>query len=94
MSNTVFAAILTCAAAVLALWVDTRFPTLAPKGLQRVIVHAAVAFALLHLIPSSGDSILFGFVVLFAVALPLLLYAFLVGVWAIRLLQGAATSLR
>lgn len=79
-------------AAVLALWVDTRFPSLAPEGLQWLLVHAGVALALMQLIPDSQGSIAFAYVVVFASALPVFVYCFLVGVWLVRLWQGLAGS--
>ena len=90
MSGGIFSAALLCGAAMLALWVNARKPNLAPEGLSHVLLHAGIALALMKLIPSSGSSIAFAFVVVFAVVVPVFVYAFLVAIWAIRLGQGAA----
>jgi len=80
-------------AAVLALWIVARFPSLGPKQLTGALVAAAVAWG--------GMSValpLFGFVAdfgryaavvgLVAVVLPALTGAFLSCAWMLRLLMG------
>lgn len=94
MTNEVFALALACGAAALALWVHVRAPKLEPGSLRVLALHAVVAFVLMQLIPASGGSVAFAYVVVFAVALPLLVYAFLVAIWFLRLLQNVATSMR
>jgi hypothetical protein len=94
MSNQTFVLLLAGGAALLALWVDRRFPSLAPDALQRLFVHAAVALVLLQLIPDSGGSVAFAFVVVFAAALPAFVYCFLVAVWFVRLWQQLAGAVR
>ena len=94
MSNELFGVALACSAAMLALWVHLRAPKLEPATLRALVLHAVLAFGLLQLIPSSSSSVAFAFAVVFAVALPLLVYAFLVGIWFLRLLQSAAASAR
>ena len=94
MSNQMFVIALAGGAALLALWIDRRFPSLAPDGLQRLLVHTAVALGLLQLVPDSGGSVAFAFVVVFAAALPVFVYCFLIAVWLVRLWQGLASALR
>lgn len=90
MSNGTFVIALACGAALLAVWLDSRFPALAPAGLHRLIVHAAVALVLMQLVPGTGGSVAFAFVVVFAVALPVFVYGFLVTVWFVRLWHSVA----
>jgi hypothetical protein len=85
MSNGMFAVALAIGAALLAVWIDARFADSAPRTLQRVFAHALAALVLMQLIPGSGNSVLFGFVVVFGAALPAFVYAFLVAIWIMRL---------
>jgi hypothetical protein len=94
MSGGTFAIALACGAALLALWLNARKPSLAPEGLPRLLVHGGIVLVLTHLIPSSGNSVAFAYVVVFAVALPVLVYAFLVAIWLIRFWQGATAAYR
>lgn len=94
MSGGTFSMALACGAALLALWVNARRPNLAPQRLSWLLVHAGLALALMQLIPSSGNSVPFAFVVVFAVALPVFVYAFLVSIWVIRLGQDATAAYR
>lgn len=76
----------------LALWIDARFPTLAPAELRRVMFHllAAMVLAQLALPPimnfleGSEIATLAG---LFGAALPALIYCFLVSIWVIKTFQ-------
>src|SRR5687767_1927106 len=56
MSNSTFVLVLAAGAALLALWVHTRFPSLAPERLGRTIVHAATAFGLVKMTSMFGES--------------------------------------
>jgi hypothetical protein len=89
MSNGTFALALVVGAAFIALWLDVRAPRLAPKTLQRIALHAVLAWVLIELLPAGGSSVLHTWVVVFAAALPALVYSFLVAIWMIRLCQGA-----
>jgi hypothetical protein len=86
--------VLVCGGALLALWLNARKPELSPEGLPRLLVHAGLALALMQLIPSSGNSVVFAFVVVFAAALPVFVYAFLVAIWVIRFGQAASAAFR
>ena len=94
MSSGVFAIVLACSAAVLALWVNARRPCLAPDGMPKLLLHAGISLALTQLIPSSGSSVPFAFVIVFAAVLPVLVYSFLVAIWVIRFGQGASAAFR
>jgi hypothetical protein len=88
MSNSTFVLVLAAGAALLALWVHTRFPSLAPERLGRTIVHAVTAFALLHLTSAVGESTAF-FTVVFVFVLPALVYALLCTIWVLQHAQAA-----
>ena len=94
MSNVMFGMVLVGSAAVLALWLNARKPQLAPGDTKGLIVHGAIALTLTQLIPGGESSVFFSFVVLFASALPVLVYAFLVAIWVIRFAQGALAAYR
>ena len=88
MSNGTFALVLTAGAALLALWIDTRLPKLAPPTMSRVFLHVGAALLTLQLIPGATSDVMI-YVALFGVALPALAYSFLTAIWFIRLAQAA-----
>lgn len=88
MSNGTFALVLTAGAALLALWIDTRLPKLAPLTMRRVFLHVGAALLTLRLIPGATSDVMI-YVALFGVALPALVYSFLTAIWFIRLAQTA-----
>jgi hypothetical protein len=94
MSGGTFAIVLVCGAALIALWLNARKPNLAPEGLPKLLIHVGIAMALMRLVPASGGSVAFAYVVVFASLLPVLVYAFLVAIWAIRIGQGAMAAYR
>ena len=89
-----FVLALTCGAALLALWILTRFTNFGPRSLVWAIVHVIVACVLLRVVPSelqSTSSSSFPaarYLTVFGVALPLFVYAFLSGGWVARLAIG------
>jgi hypothetical protein len=93
MSNEIFAMALLTGAALLALWFDARLPALAPAGLRTIVLHGALAFVALQLIP--GEQSLPGgvYVLIFGIVLPALAYIFLVAIWFIRHVQTMLGSL-
>ena len=86
MSNSTFAVVLAFGAAALALWIQVRFPSLAPTRLIGTMLHAGVAYALLSL-ASDPDALTFG--AIFFGLLPALVYALLCAIWMLRLTQTA-----
>ncbi|MBA2332831.1 MAG: hypothetical protein H0V94_08595 [Actinobacteria bacterium] len=89
MTTELFVLALVTGAALLALWLDQRLPVLAPAGLRTILLHGALAFVALQLIPG-GENVPGGaYLVLFGIALPALVYVFLVGIWFIRHAQAA-----
>ena len=91
MSNTLFGVVLVVGAALLALWLDVRFPR---EGLtlQRATGHAIAALALVHLVPGGVTSPAAKLALVLCVLLPVLVYALLTAVWFVRLMQRALGS--
>jgi hypothetical protein len=98
LSPTVFAACFLAGAVAIALWIEVRFPRLAPSSLRGAILHVGgtiVAAQLLtplatHLL---GGSAFLTLVSTFAVGFPALVYTLLVAIWVIRILRGVARGL-
>ena len=93
MSNEIFALALVSGAAVLALWLHVRVPKLAPGGLAPIVLHGALAFLALKLIPGDGSVPGGAYLLIFGIALPALAYIFLVAIWFIRHAQSALGSI-
>ena len=89
-----FVLVLTCGAALLALWILARFTNFGPQTIFWAIVHVVVAYALLRLVPfaihatASSSIPAARYVTVFGLALPLFVYAFLSGGWVTRLAIG------
>ena len=84
--------------AFIALWVDARFPTLAPADLNRALMRVLIAMgAGWVLFPPMWDAAISAgpvIVALFAIAFPCLAYTLLSAIWAIRKLQAALHGFR
>jgi hypothetical protein len=82
-------------AAAIALWIDVRFPGIAPREARGILLHAVLAVAAGQLLVpqtlrfltelASAPLILAG---VFGVAFPAIIYALLVGVWTIKTAQS------
>ena len=84
---------LTMGAALLAVWVDTRFPGIRPKTAAQGLTHAAIgvfsmlgAAGLLQFIYGIPDRAFLA--VVLGVFLPALVYALLGGLWMLRALAN------
>ncbi len=91
MSPAIFALFVALGAVVIALWIDLRFPTLAPMSLRANFVHAAVAFVALAIVPvaiepmfAPGQSLIVQLVGLLGIVFPVLVYAFLAFAWLVK----------
>ena len=91
MSPALFLFLLALGAAVIAVWIDLRFPGLAPETLRANFVHAAVAFVALTIVPvvidpmfSNGQSLIVQLVALFGILFAVLVYAFLALAWLVK----------
>lgn len=84
MTAAAFVIALVAGAAVLALWVDVRFPALAPSGLARRIAASALAVCVVAAVPVEASV-----ASLVGVLLPALGFMFLTALWLLRLLAEA-----
>jgi len=82
-------------AAAIAVWIDVRFPGIAPRALRGFAIHAAVAIGAGQLLVPAGmsalidaNSLFLTLVAVFGIAFPALMYAFLVAVWTLKTAQG------
>jgi hypothetical protein len=89
MSNGIFLLALTAGAALLAMWLHVRFPSLTPGRMTSSLFHVGAAFALLKLsaLYGAGSLTVFGTVVL--LLLPALVYALLCTIWILKHAQAA-----
>jgi hypothetical protein len=93
MSSGSFAIALGIGAALLAFWVQYRFPKIAPETLGWAMFHLVVTmvfaevtktvFGTFELQPLGTMALVFG------LALPTLVYGFAAGMWIVRIAQGA-----
>jgi hypothetical protein len=88
MSPAIFALFLALGAAAIAVWIDVRFPGLAPVTLRANFVHTALAFVALTIVPvvidpmfSNGQPLIVQLVALFGIVFAVLVYAFLAFTW-------------
>ena len=87
------------ATAVLALWVDVRFPGLAPGEVMRTGIHIAIAFVASTLVaPIVSDIVIdtglpLARLAALAFVLVALGYVFLTVIWVIKLAQGPMRSM-
>jgi hypothetical protein len=92
MSSGTFAIALGVGSALLAFWVQFRFPKLAPESLGWAIAHIVVAGALAQVTIGVFSSVALQPIgamgLTFGLALPTLVYAFVAGMWMIRVAQG------
>jgi hypothetical protein len=91
-----FLMVLTLGAGLIALWINFRFPKLAPEGIWTAAVHVGVAILVGQVIlpgmnaavpdlPPAAQAL----VITFVLALPTLVYVLLASIWVIRIAQGA-----
>lgn len=97
MSPVVFVIAFTVGAAAISAWFDVRFPRFSPDDLKPILLHAAGAMVALQL---TAAAVGFGagsraetVAAVLLVGLPALAYAFLVGLWTLRLMTGALRGL-
>lgn len=92
MNAQVFVLALAVGAGVLALWVEVRFPQLAPSGVLRIFLNLVAAVAFLHVAESlvtAGDRPVLRLAAVLVAALPALTYVFLSSLWVLRVMQSS-----
>jgi hypothetical protein len=88
-----FVLALVVASALLAFWFAARFPNAGPARLETGVLHLFCGFAAVRAIPGLTDAVtaavgdLARLLVPFGIGLPLFTYAFLTGLWLVRLIQ-------
>jgi hypothetical protein len=98
VSPTVFAVCFLVGAVVIALWIDVRFPRLAPSSIGVTVLHVGGTIVGAQLLTPLATHLLVGSAFLtlvstFAVGFPALVYTLLVAIWIIRILRGVARGL-
>jgi hypothetical protein len=96
MNGPEFLIALTLGAFALALWINQRFPGIAPEELKTAVLHVGAALLvgqavvpLVHsLLPDMGV-VATALVMIFLIGLPALVYSLLSSIWIIRLAQAA-----
>lgn len=94
MAVQAFVYALAAGAAAIAAWIFARYTRFGPRSLFWAAVHAVVAYCLLRLAPvllraiDEGDVVVYRFVAVFGVALPMFVYGFLSGAWVTRAAVG------
>ena len=93
MSSGSFAIALGIGAALLAFWVQHRFPRLAPETVGWAMFHLLATVVLAEITKTVFRSVELQapgmMALLFGLALPTLVYAFVAGMWIVRIAQGA-----
>ena len=79
-------------AGFLALWIDMRFPKLAPQSFSRRMVAAGCALLVLGAVPVFGGSPAAVYTTLFAIVLPILVSSLLAAAWLLRAVRDAQPS--
>ena len=98
MSVEVLLLIFCVGAAVLALWVDVRFPSIGPSDIWRALIRLVLILALGQLVPHAVGYVIRAGVApataLLALGLPALVLFFLAMFWLLRALQGMLAGAR
>lgn len=98
MSTHGFVPALAIGGALLALWVEVRFPKLAPSGLGQIFVNIVAAVlcmrvaAELVILTAEQPAWPLRFAAVFVLALPALTYVFLSSIWVLRLVQSSLSG--
>jgi hypothetical protein len=92
VSVEVFAILFLLGASAIALWVDARFPGIAPPNLRRALLRTLIAIGVSRVVfpPAWHEALSHTHVLvaMFSVAFPCLTLVFLCGIWSIRQLQA------
>jgi hypothetical protein len=88
----VFGVLFLTGASAVALWVDARFPEIAPPNLRRALLRTLIALAISQIVfPPAWEAALARspvLVAVFSVAFPCLTLVLLCAIWSIRQLQA------
>ena len=96
MSGSTFLIALTLGAGAIALWINARFPNIAPSEIKSAVLHVGAALlvgqALVPLLNSllpEMSMVVRALIMIFLIGLPALVYSLLSSIWIIRLAQAA-----
>ena len=97
MTVTQFIIAMALGAGAIALWINARWPGLAPEGMWKVVIHVGVAMligmavvpAIDQLVSGSVSPLVRAILITFVVGLPALIYSLLTSIWVIVMAQGA-----
>jgi hypothetical protein len=84
-------------AAMLAVWVDGRLGERSPSTIVKVLLHGLAAYLVVHLAASVAvplfdpSAFVRTMAALFLIVMPAWVYAFLVSLWALKLVRSAAS---
>jgi hypothetical protein len=85
-------------AGAIALWIDVRFPRLAPQELVKALLHVAASLAVayatgppMQMLLASDDPRI-TLLAVFGLAFPSIVYCLLAGLWVLKLLQRALSG--
>jgi hypothetical protein len=99
MNPVEYAVVFIFGAAVLALWIDTRFRSLTPAGVWLLTLHMGAAFVLVQILPPLGRQAIQGvgpqaasLLWLFGFVFPGLTYLLLASIWVVKWAQGALAN--
>lgn len=98
LTTSAFAIFFLVGSAVIALWLDFRFPRLGPETVKAVLIHVGLTLVAAQLLfpfafHALGASRTLTLVAVFGVALPILTYSLLVAVWVLKLVANASRGL-
>jgi hypothetical protein len=85
-----FIVVLAVGTALIALWIDFRFPRLGPQGFLGAFIHLlAASIGAQLVVPLGLDTAGNKMVGVFVIALPALVYVFLTALWIMKVARGA-----
>lgn len=96
------AGIVTCliglGAGAIALWIEVRFPHLAPQEMAKAVLHAAASLAVGYATSPAIQALVayedhrLTLLAIFGLAFPSIVYCLLAGIWVIRLAQRSLSG--
>jgi hypothetical protein len=85
-------------AGAIALWIDVRFPRLAPEDIAKVMLHVAASVAVGYAMSPAFQALVayedprLALLAIFALGFPSIVYCLLAGVWMIKLAQRSLSG--
>ena len=98
MNAGLFTAAIGLGAGAIALWIDVRFPRLAPQEMAKAVLHVAAAVAVGYATGPAIQALVayedprLALAAVFGLAFPSVVYGLLAGIWVIRFAQRAMSG--